>query len=199
MDEAAAIELLPPARPVRRPPAVENEVLAMMIFVVTEVMFFAGLISAHTIISSRAPGGIWPPAGEPMLPVRETAWITLALLLSGVAVAWAGHRYKTSPTAAVPGLTVAGALAALFVGAQVWEATHLIREGLTLVSSAHGGFFYTIVGAHALHTVIALLILGFTWRGVRAGTMSPALFQTVRIFWYFVVGLWPFLYAVVYL
>ena len=54
-----------------------NSVLAMIIFVVTEIMFFAALMSAHTIARATVMGGVWPPAGQPRLPVERTAkrWI----------------------------------------------------------------------------------------------------------------------------
>lgn len=199
MSGTGAVEVLPTSRPVRQPPAVENEVMAMLIFVVSEVMFFAGLVSAYGIVSSRAPGGVWPPASDPVLPAMETGVSTVALLLSGVAVFWSGRSYKKDRAAAMTPLLVAGGLAALFVGAQVFEATQLLAEGFTMMSSAHGGLVYTIVGAHALHTVVALGILGWTILRLRGGTLSPALFTAIRIFWYFVVGLWPFLYARIYL
>lgn len=199
MSNSGAVEVLPTSRPVRRPPAVESEVMAMLILVVSEAMFFAGLVSAYSIISSRAPGGVWPPAGDPVLPVVETGISTIPLLLSGAAVFWSGRVFAKDRKAAMSPMLVAGVLASLFVGAQVYEATQLLAEGLTLQSSAHGGFVYTIVGAHALHTVVALGILAWSILRLRRDTLSPALFSAIRIFWYFVVGLWPFLYARVYL
>ncbi|MGH7288155.1 MAG: cytochrome c oxidase subunit 3, partial [Myxococcota bacterium] len=78
----------PPLRVVTNPrpmPLVSNAVLGMSIFIFTEAMLFAGLISAHTIARASAPLG-WPPPGQPRLPFEETAVNTAALLLSGVSV-----------------------------------------------------------------------------------------------------------------
>ena len=55
----------------------------MIIFVATEIMFFAGLMSAHTIAKATVLGGVWPPPGQPRLPVERTAINTAILLLSG--------------------------------------------------------------------------------------------------------------------
>ena len=44
-------------------------VLGMAIFVVCEVMFFTGLVSAFLIVRSGVPVGAWPPADQPRLPV----------------------------------------------------------------------------------------------------------------------------------
>ena len=68
-----------------------NSVLAMIIFVATEVMFFAALMSAHTIARATVLGGVWPPAGQPRLPVERTAINTAILLLSGILL-WIGNR-----------------------------------------------------------------------------------------------------------
>ena len=48
-----------------------NGALAMLIFSFAEVMLFAGLVSAFTI--ARANALVWPPPGQPRLPVFETA------------------------------------------------------------------------------------------------------------------------------
>src|SRR6202166_5362545 len=68
-----------------------NSVLAMIIFVVTEIMFFAALMSAHTIARATVMGGVWPPPGQPRLPVERTAINTAILLLSGILL-WIGNR-----------------------------------------------------------------------------------------------------------
>src|ERR1700693_6649434 len=71
-----------------------NSVLAMIIFIATEVMFFAALMSAHTIARATVMGGVWPPAGQPRLPVERTAFNTAILLLSGVLLFIANRRAR---------------------------------------------------------------------------------------------------------
>lgn len=181
-------------RPVKQGPVVESEVVAMVILIFTEVMLFGGFLSAYTIISTGSTLGAWPPPTDPALPAVSTGVATAALMLSGVAMLVAGR--SASPVAA---LLASAGLAAGFVGWQVIEFVQLIRQGLTLVSSAHGGFFYTIVGAHALHAIVAIGVLLWAIGRQRRGELSAPLFLAVRMFWYFVVLLWPVLYAVVYL
>lgn len=193
---AAVVEAMPPRR---APPVVENEVLGMMIFIFTEVMFFAGFVSGYSILKGRAVAGIWPPVTDPNLPATATAISSVALVLSGVLVWYAGRRLAENKAFSLRLLWGAAALAALFVGWQVVEAVQLVSAGLTMVSSAHGGFFYTIVGAHALHAIVALGILVYAIRRLSMNTLSLAVFRAIQLFWYFVVGLWPFLYSVVYL
>jgi cytochrome c oxidase subunit 3 len=176
-----------------------NSVLGMIIFVAAEVMFFAALMSAHTIARATVLGGVWPPPGQPRLPVERTAFNTAILLLSGALLFVASRRARESQEKARP--YVAGAIltGAAFILLQGVEWVRLLREGLTMTSSSHGAFFYLIVGAHALHAVVAIIALAAVYIPMRRGTLSPSRFAATQVFWYFVVLLWPIIYLRVYL
>jgi heme/copper-type cytochrome/quinol oxidase subunit 3 len=176
-----------------------NSVLAMIIFVVAEIMFFAGLISAHTIARATVLGGVWPPVGQPRLPVERTAFNTAILLLSGALLFIANRRARESYAKATPYLAGAIATGIAFILLQGVEWVALLREGLTMTSGAHGAFFYLIVGAHALHAIVAIAILTAIYFPMRSGSLEPSTFTAVQIFWYFVVLLWPIIYLRVYL
>ena len=111
----------------------------------------------------------------------------------------AGRAYRKERRSARAPLALAIALGACFVGFQGAEWVALIREGLTLTSSVHGGFFYLIVGTHALHAVAALGLLIYAFLRLRRRLLNHSTFAAARVFWYFVVGVWPVLYVVVYL
>ena len=175
-----------------------NPVLAMIIFVVTEIMFFAALMSAHTIARATVPGGVWPPAGQPRLPVERTAFNTAMLLLSGVLLFISSRRVRDgceNARAYLAGTIAAGIAFVLLQGVE-WVA--LLREGLTMQSGAHGAFFYLIVGAHALHAVVAIAVLTAIYFPMRRGTLAPSTFAAAQVLWYFVVLLWPVIYLRVY-
>lgn len=181
-----------------RPRIAPNGIIGMLFFIVAELMFFAALISGHTILKASALG-VWPPAGQPRLPVEETAVNTAALLCSGLAMYFAGRSFDRDKKRVRQLYVTSIGLGAFFVVFQGVEWTSLIREGLTLAGSNHGGFFYLIVGAHALHAVAALIALGWAYARLRRDVLDRAQFRTVQLFWYFVVGLWPILYWRVYL
>src|ERR1700722_18688570 len=176
-----------------------NSVLAMIIFIVMEIMFFAGLMSAHTIAKATVLGGVWPPAGQPRLPVERTAFNTAILLLSGALLFIASRRARDGYEKALAYLAGAIATGIAFVLLQGVEWVALLREGLTMTSSAHGAFFYLIVGAHALHAVVAIGALAAIYFPMRRGTLAPSTFAATQVFWYFVVLLWPVIYLRVYL
>lgn len=181
----------------RRQPVGPSSVVGMLVFIVTELMMFAGFISAFSI--TRAAYRTWPPIGQPRLPATATLLNTAALLLSGVLL-YLSHRAFTKEPARARRLMLASLLLGMFfVLFQGYEWAQLLAEGLTMTSSNHGAFFYLIVGMHALHAVAAVIALAFIyWKFVR-GTLQRSTFLATQIFWYFVVGVWPVLYLRVYL
>ncbi len=180
-----------------RTPLVPSAVAGMLIFVFTELMLFAGLLSAFSIV--RAGAVVWPPPGQPRLPIQATAFNTGVLVASGVALFLAQRTFFRDRAAARRPLLLAMLLGACFVLFQGFEWVRLVAQGLTLTSSTLGSFFYLIVGLHALHAVAALAVLVYTWGRLERGWLAQDQLAAAQVFWYFVVGLWPVLYGVVYL
>lgn len=181
----------------RRQPLGPSSVVGMLIFIVTELMMFAGFISAFSI--TRAAYRTWPPVGQPRLPVYATLLNTAALLLSGVLLYLAHRAYVKQPRQAGRFMLGSLLLGAFFVVFQGYEWAQLLAEGLTMTSSNHGAFFYLIVGTHALHALAAIVALAVTYFKFSRGTLQRSTFLATQIFWYFVVGVWPVLYFRVYL
>jgi heme/copper-type cytochrome/quinol oxidase subunit 3 len=183
----------------RRTGPTDHAVFGMGLFVFTEVMLFAAFISAFVIVRRVVPVDQWPPPHQPRLPFERTAINTVALLLSGVALAVSRRALaKGGPAAATRPLGAAILLGAFFLAFQGAEWAALLGQGLTFTSSQIGSFFYLIVGAHALHAVIALTGLVYCWFRMRAGRLKGSVFGAIQLFWYFVVLMWPVLYLEVY-
>jgi cytochrome c oxidase subunit 3 len=173
-----------------------NSVVGMLLFLATEVMFFAGLMSAFIV--TRA-GVVWPPADQPRLPVEATALNTCVLFASGLMSRKARQAFAALDCGrAQKLLNAAIGFGALFVAFQGYEWVRLLSFGLTVRSGTYGAFFYLIVGAHALHAVAALLMLGYCSLRLRRGDLTRPAFSAAQLFWYFVVLLWPILYLLVY-
>lgn len=186
----------------RRKPAAGRQllpsaVMGMLLFVFTESMLFAGLISAHAVV--RASGLPWPPTDQPRLPQIATLLNTAVLLFSGGALIIARLAFRRRPADAATPLLVAVLCGAAFVGLQGREWVALIAHGLTLTSSSYYSFFYVIVGCHAVHALAAIVTLAWAWRRLKAGRLTPAQFGAVQVFWFFVVLVWPVIYFRVYL
>ncbi len=185
----------------RPKPLVPNAVFGMIIFIFTEVMFFSALISAYLIIRSGLDE--WPPWGQPRLPVTGTALNTCVLLLS------AGSLYMSRRTLLAGRLEKAVRLHAatvllglFFLVFQGYEWIQMLGFGLTMKSSVYGALFYLIISIHGLHVMGALLALTYSMKGLsNAQDVGLAAQGQVpcQILWYFVVGIWPVLYVLVYL
>lgn len=182
-------------------PEAKRALVGLLIFLVTEAMFFAGLISA--LIALRGDAPVWPPAGQPRLPIEVTAVNTLILLFSGYAVYRAPSAIRRGAlSAGTRWLLVAGLCGAIFLGVQGSEWVKLLRHGLTLSSSLYGATFYTIIGCHGLHVLAALVVLLVVVSKAVRQEYSPRTHSGVelcRVYWLFVVGIWPVLYTLVYL
>jgi cytochrome c oxidase subunit III len=180
----------------RTPQLLPSGVLGMLIFVFAELMLFGGLISAFTIIKSGA--AVWPPPGQPRLPFERTAFNTLLLLASGAMLVLARRRFQRDRAKARTPMAIAMGLGAAFVALQGVEWVALLRQGLTLTSSSMGSFFYLIIGLHGVHAAVALGVLAHAWQRLQRGWLASSQLATAEVLWYFVVGVWPLLYLVVY-
>ena len=191
---------LPP--PVRSSvPVGANAWLAVVMFLGSEAMFFAGLIGAYLVF--RVGAAIWPPPFQPRLPVIVTGINTVILLSSALTMRLAIHAVRQGDRAKlVRFIGVTALLGAIFLSVQGYEWLELIHFGLTVSSSVYGGLFYTLIGFHAVHVLGALVWLGVVFHLARNGRYSKANhvgLQICAMYWTFVVGLWPILYGLVYL
>ncbi|MDO8462542.1 MAG: cytochrome c oxidase subunit 3, partial [Deltaproteobacteria bacterium] len=123
--------------------------IGMTFFVATEIMFFAGLISAYWVLRSQVVP--WPPVGQPRLPAMMTGLNTLVLLFSAVSIGLAEHALRRLKLAQfITWLQVTAAAGLLFLAVQGYEWERLIRFGMRTTKNIYGGLFYIIIGAHAV-------------------------------------------------
>lgn len=187
--------------PNRKRPPIHNARLGLIMFLAAETMFFAGLIGSFLLF--RVSNQVWPPPMFPKLPVLVTLVNTLFLLYSAVTM-WQARRAMSQGLQArsVMFLGYTTALGVLFLGIQGYEWAKLIGVGLTLSSGVYGATFYILIGTHGLHVLGAVTWLAVVLVRARKGYYRPG--QDVGLavcgmYWYYVVGLWPVLYWLVYL
>jgi heme/copper-type cytochrome/quinol oxidase subunit 3 len=179
-----------------------NSLLAMMLFIGADVMFFAGLIGAFVVFRFGAES--WPPPGQPRLPIGITALNTAILMLSAMTmiVVWR-NLTLWNRTQVLKGLSITAVLGLTFLLVQGYEWVRLIGFGLRLSSGVFGGMFYVLIGCHGLHVlgaVIALVaVIARFWNPHHYGPKRTMGIKLVGMYWLLVVALWPVLYGLVYL
>lgn len=171
--------------------------LGMILFISSEIMFFAALFGAYFTIRSRA--GAWPPAGaevEVALPALATAILISSSITMHAADAAAvtGDRARTTRW-----LTATIALGAAFLIGQAYEYTQLVFD---VSDHSYGTLFYSMTGFHGLHVAGGLAALTLVLIKNGRGEISSARHgpvKAVSYYWHFVDVVWILLFATLYL
>ena len=181
-----------------RLPLLADSIFGMLIFVATELMFFTALISAFVII--KASIGAWAPPVGVRLPVVATALNTLLLLLSGVFLHQSGRWFAIEGHTRRVRTLLGGAafLGECFVLIQGYEWLRLIAYGMTMTSGMFGACFFLLIGTHGLHAAVATLAMIYLLLRLTRHELRLDHLHAMQVFWYFVVGVWPVLYGLVY-
>jgi cytochrome c oxidase subunit III len=172
-----------------------------IIWLSSELMFFAGLFAMYFTARARSLEG-WPP--EPTeLNLPYATVFTLILVASsftcqfGVFAAEQGNVYglrRWFVLTFVMGLT--------FVLGQAFEYVQLVHEGTTISSSTYGSVFYLTTGFHGLHVIGGLIAFVFLLIRSTMGRFTPAQATSaivVSYYWHFVDVVWIGLFATIYL
>jgi len=93
-------------------------------------------------------------------------------------------------------------LGALFLYGTGQEWHRLIYEhGLTISTNLFGTTYYSLVGLHASHVTIGLILLSivlFFWLAGRVGPEQSARVDVLSMYWHFVDAVWVVVFIVVY-
>ena len=202
MDEGNAPEFKRAAVAAAGSSPIPNHRLGMLIFLVAEAMLFTGLLGSALVLRAGAP--MWPPPGQPVLPIWAGG-LNLLLLSGGSlgmiramrGVRLASHRKLVS------GIGITLLCGAGFLGVMGLEWARMIGEGLRTTSTgSYGPLFYTLTGCHALHVLAVMIWVGVLLALALQDRFSPAHHEPVEMagmFWHFVAVAWVFLFVVLYL
>lgn len=177
--------------------------LGMILFIVSEVMFFFAFFWAF-FHSSLSPafnvGGVWPPLA---IETIQTSGIPLTntffLLSSGATVTWAHHAIIVrAKKQAIIGLILTIILAAVFTGFQVLE---YLDAPFTISDSVFGSCFYMATGFHGFHVFIGTISLLVSLIRIIVNHFTSTHhfgFESAAWYWHFVDVVWLFLFVTVY-
>ncbi len=194
-------------RTVKRPDPVA---VGTIVWLGSEVMFFAGLFAIYFTLRSTSPE-LWATQTE-HLNVPYATVNTIILVLSSVTCqmgVFAAERFQPYRTGGSPlkwGMVewffLSFALGAIFVSGQVWEYAQLVTEGMPINANAYASAFYLTTGFHALHVtgglIAFLLVIGRAYAVKNFGRKEMTTSIVVSYYWHFVDVVWIALFLVIY-
>jgi cytochrome c oxidase subunit 3 len=186
---------------------ISNVVLGMLLFLTSEVMFFAGLFAAYFAVRAKAP--LWPPLNPEtneafqlaILPLVGPA--TFMLILSSFTCQFAVWAIRRDDRVVfVRSIAVTFVIGIVFLIMQAIDYMQLGSEGLTLASGPFGTTYFTLTGFHGAHVLAGVVMLGvILYRGM-AGQFSARHHDAVEatsLYWHFVDVVWILLFSLLYL
>jgi heme/copper-type cytochrome/quinol oxidase subunit 3 len=172
----------------------------MMLFIGSEVMFFAAFFWAFFNASLFPVGGVWPPEGVTGFgPLPLPAINTLILVTSGWTVTKAHHKLLDgNQQGLVNWLIITIVLGILFTGLQAYEYWHAPFD---FTDGIYSSTFFMATGFHGAHVIIGTTFLTVCLFRAMKGHFKPEHhfgFEAAAWYWHFVDVVWLFLFVSVY-
>jgi cytochrome c oxidase subunit 3 len=184
-----------------------------IVWLSSELMFFAALFACYFTIRSQAPE-LW--AQETAKLNVPFATVNTIILVSssftcqmGVFAAERGQVGRTGGLLNLKGwglrewFILTYFMGSVFIAGQSIEYTELIHQGVTIPASGYGSVFYLTTGFHGLHVtgglVAFLFVLGRTFVARRFTHEQAVSAIVVSYYWHFVDVVWIGLFATIYM
>ena len=185
---------------------VNTALLGMLLFIGSEVMFFAGLFAAYfnARATELALGQPWPPPGlenivEPSI-VPITA--TIILVLSSGTMQWAVSRIRRGDRAGMNrAIAVTLLMGIVFLGMQGFDYLELMGHGFGINSGIYGTLFFTMTGFHGAHVfggVVGLAVILLRGMAGQFSARHHIAVEAVSAYWHFVDVVWIALFFTLY-
>ncbi len=172
-----------------------------IVWLSSELMFFAGLFAMFFTVKAQNEGH-WPPPPT-HLNVPYATVFTIILVASSFTCQWGVFAAERGD---VFGLRrwyiVTLIMGAIFVAGQAGEYVELVEHGTTIPSSAYGTVFFLTTGFHGLHVIGGLIAFVFLLIRTKLSKFTPAQATAsivVSYYWHFVDVVWIGLFAIIYI
>jgi cytochrome c oxidase subunit 3 len=173
-------------------------VVGMACLIVAEAAIFIIFVVAYVFYIGKSLSGP-TPKDVLTLPIFATICLLSSSLTVHAAVS-ALRQGKRNLCSLWLAATVG--LGAIFLTGTAHEWYDLIyNRGLTIKTNLFGTTFYSLVGLHATHVVVGLIMLSlalwFSLSGAMSSKHSEKL-EVLSLYWHFVDGVWVVVFLVVY-
>jgi cytochrome c oxidase subunit 3 len=173
-------------------------VVGMACLIVAEAAIFVIFVVAYVFYIGKSISGP-TPKDVLTLPIFTTICLLSSSLTVHAAVS-ALHKGKRNLCSLWLSATVL--LGGIFLAGTAREWYDLIyKQGLTIRTNLFGTTFYSLVGLHATHVVVGLIMLtlalGFSLSGAMTSKHTEKL-EVLSLYWHFVDGVGVVVFLVVY-
>jgi cytochrome c oxidase subunit 3/cytochrome o ubiquinol oxidase subunit 3 len=173
-------------------------IVGMVCLILAESAIFLIFVVAYIYYIGKSLSGP-TPAQVLELPILGT----VCLLSSSFTVHFAVSALRKGNLGGCK-LGMAGTvlLGAVFLMTTAREWYHLIHDfGLTIRTNLFGTTFYSLVGLHATHVAVGLVMLTITLALLLSGRVKEThaeRLEVLSLYWHFVDGVWVVVFLVVY-
>ena len=188
-------------------------VIGTIVWLASELMFFAGLFAMYFTHRSVAGPEMWAE-GSRFLDVPYALTITIILVSSSFTcqfAVWAAAEHRRARAGRIWQLTRWGmnewliltyVLGSLFIAGQILEYATLYSEGMTISGASFGSVFFLLTGFHGLHVlgglIAFLFVLGRSYSVNRFTQHEETQMHAVSYYWHFVDAVWVAMFITIY-
>ncbi len=179
--------------------------VAVVMLIVTEICFFGTIIETYLFYIGR---DINPPYPQDVLEVSiaplKVVFNSIFLLTSSIWSVLAVKSLAAGKHLAFLfwwGLTILFGIEFLVGTGFEWYGM-IVNDGVWMGTNVFGSCFYTLVGFHAFHVTMGLIILSLVWVLALLGKVPTRQLEKVDLvswYWHFVDGIWIVVFTVVYI
>ncbi|MGD0444273.1 MAG: heme-copper oxidase subunit III [Edaphobacter sp.] len=196
MQTASTIPIAAPREPAWVLPY--RGIVGMVCLILAESAIFLIFVVAYIYYIGKSLSGP-TPAQVLELPILGTVCLLSSSFTVHFAVSALRKGNVRGCTVGVAGTVLLGAIF-LMTTAREWY--HLIHDfGLTIRTNLFGTTFYSLVGLHATHVAVGLIMLTITLALLLSGRVKEAhaeRLEVLSLYWHFVDGVWVVVFLVVY-
>lgn len=184
-----------------------------MVWLTSELMFFAGLFAMFFTLRSTQPE-MWAEYSARLDVVLATI-ITVILVSSSVTAqfgVFAAERHQPRRTGGLFQFTKWGMvewyiasfiLGSIFIAGQSFEFAELVSHGVAIQTNSFGSAFYITTGFHGIHVLGGLFaflyVIARAYFSVKFTHKEESAAIVVSYYWHFVDVIWIALWAAVYI
>lgn len=176
------------------------DVFGFWIYILTDCVLFATLFAAYVVLHKNTFGGL---SIKQLVSLPYVLAETMALLTSSFTYGLAMLAlYKGKRNLVIGWLMITFLCGAVFIGMELNEFVHLVREGHSWQNSGALSAFFTLVGTHGLHVSIGLIWMSLMIFQLYQYGLTSAMGRRLTylgLFWHFLDIVWIFVFTIVYL